>query len=72
MSPRSYVAAYHLYVWTLSIVTTTVLMSTKLYLSSPAYGVSIDGTCWIGSTASVWWQLLFIGPLAVYFLVSIL
>ena len=75
MNPRTYVTAYHAYVWSLSLVTTSILLSTRFYMSPPVYGTSGDGTCWINTSTeevSSWWQLLFLLPLLLYFFISIM
>ena len=71
MNPKTYVIFYHGYVWSISAVTTILLFSSGYMGGTPAYGISGDGTCWIGTEANQWWQLLFLGPLILYFIISV-
>ena len=69
MNTKSYVTMYHLYVWSITIATTLLLAFSEPLTGTKAYGVTVDGTCWI-SSSSPWWQLLFLGPLIFYFIIS--
>lgn len=61
----SYDLYYHIYVWGMCVLTTVLLIVTN------TYGISLDGTsCWI-CKSDKFAQLLFFGPLMLYFLISL-
>jgi hypothetical protein len=61
----SYDLYYHIYVWGICILTTVLL------IVSNTYGISLDGTsCWI-CKEDKYAQLLFFGPLMLYFTISL-
>lgn len=44
MNPKAYVVIYHVYVWSISLLTTIILVSSPLFVDPPGYGISGDGT----------------------------